>query len=161
METDEPMWRFVDGMGTWMSGTFGFPRMTGRVLAWLLVCDPPEQTAAEIAEALDASTGSISGATGQLARAKLIERLRIRGERADRFRLRPEAWDEQFTDQSSIVQTRAVLKQGLDALEHAPASQRARLEAIDRSYAWWEERMPRLAEEWNAYRQSLQKGDVK
>jgi DNA-binding transcriptional regulator GbsR (MarR family) len=30
----------------------GLPRMAGRVLAWLLVADPPEQTLKEMGEAL-------------------------------------------------------------------------------------------------------------
>ena len=89
--------------------------MTGRVLGWLLVCDPVEQTAAQLAEALEASAGSISGATGMLVRAGLVDRMHIRGERADRFRLRPEAWDEQVRDQG-IAEARALLAQGLEAL---------------------------------------------
>ena len=35
--------------------------MAGRMWGWLLICEPPEQTAAEIAEALQASRGAISG----------------------------------------------------------------------------------------------------
>ena len=35
--------------------------MAGRMWGWLLICDPPEQTAADIAEALQASRGAISG----------------------------------------------------------------------------------------------------
>ena len=39
----------------------GLPPVAGRMWAWLLVCDPPEQTAAQLAEAVGASRGSISG----------------------------------------------------------------------------------------------------
>ena len=38
-----------------------------------------------------------------LVRAHLVDRLRVRGERADRFRLRPEAWDEQVRDQGVTI----------------------------------------------------------
>ena len=96
------------------------PRMTGRVLGWLLVCDPVEQTAAELAEALDASKGSISGATGMLVRARLVDRLHIRGERADRFRVRPDAWDDAVRDQT-VGQVRELIAVGLGALADAPA----------------------------------------
>jgi DNA-binding transcriptional ArsR family regulator len=128
-------------------------RMTGRVLGWLLVCDPVEQTAAQLSEALDASAGSISGATGSLVRAGLVDRLHIRGERADRFRLRPEAWDEQVRDQG-IGEVRALLAQGLEALAGTPAVRRARLEELDAFYGWWESRMPALWEEWREYKQT-------
>jgi len=124
------------------------PQMTGRVLGWLLVCDPIEQTAAQLAEALDASKGSISTATGMLVRARLVDRLHIRGERADRFRIRPDAWDDQIRDQGT-VEARSVLAQGLEALAGEPAWRRARLEELDAFYAWWETRMPALWDEWH------------
>src|ERR1700716_1606374 len=98
---DQRLWEFIDASGTWVSKSYGLPQMTGRVLGWLLVCDPVEQTAAQLAEALDASKGSISGATGILVRARLVDRLHVRGERADRFRIRPEAWDDQVRDQGA------------------------------------------------------------
>src|ERR1035437_326450 len=68
------MWDFVDAMGTGMAAAYAFRAMTGRVLGWLLVCDPPEQTAAELAEALSASKGAISGATSSLVRARQAAR---------------------------------------------------------------------------------------
>src|SRR5664280_540725 len=151
---DEPLWRFVDAIGVWISKHYGMPQMTGRVFGWLMVCDPAEQTAAQLAEALDASKGSISGATGQLARAHLVDRLHIRGERADRFRLRPEAWDEQMRDQGA-GEARAVLAQGLEALADEPPARRARLEEIDAFYAWWESRLPALWDEWQEYKREL------
>jgi len=128
--------------------------MTGRVLGWLLVCDPIEQTAAQLAEALDASKGSISTATGMLVRARLVDRLHIRGERADRFRIRPDAWDDQIRDQGT-VEARSVLAQGLEALAGEPAWRRARLEELDAFYAWWETRMPALWDEWQEYKRTM------
>ncbi len=150
---DEKLWQFIDGLGDWLAKSYGFPRMTGRVLGWLLVCDPVEQTAAELAEALDASKGSISGATGMLVRAGLVDRLHIRGERADRFRFRPDAWDDQLRDQAS-EHARDLVAIGLEALADAPPARRARLEDIDAFYEWWESRMPSLWEEWQEYKRS-------
>lgn len=150
---NEMLWRFVDATGEWMSKSYGLPRITGRVLAWLLVCDPPEQTAAQLAEALGASKGAISGATGMLVRARLVDRLHIRGERADRFRVRAEAWDDQIRDQG-VDQARAVLGLGLEALAGEPPARRARLEELAALYAWYESRIPALLEEWRQYKRT-------
>jgi DNA-binding transcriptional regulator GbsR (MarR family) len=150
---DEELWRFVDAIGVWISKNYGMPQMTGRVFGWLMVCDPAEQTAAQLAEVLDASKGSISGATGQLVRSRLVDRLHIRGERADRFRLRPEAWDEQMRDQGA-AEARALLAQGLEALADEPPARRARLEEIDAFYAWWESRLPALWNEWQEHKRT-------
>lgn len=155
---DEKLWAFVDAMGLWMVANYGFPRMAGRVMGWLMVCDPAEQTAAELAEALGASAGAISGATGMLVRARLVDRLRIRGERADRFRLRPESWDEQAFDQTAMAAIRGVFAMGLDALAGEPEWRRARLDEMDDSHAWWEKRMPALKQEFLEYKKARHKG---
>lgn len=151
------LWEFIDAAGAWMSESIGLPRMTGRVFGWLLVCDPVEQTAAQLAEALDASKGSISGATGMLVRAGLVDRLHIRGERADRFRMRPEAWDEQVRDQRATDEARALLARGLEALAGEPPARRARLEEMDALYAWWQSRMPDLWDEWQEFKRTTMK----
>ncbi len=151
---NEKLWEFVDATGVWISKSYGMPQMTGRVLAWLLVCEPVEQTAAQLAEALDASKGSISGATGMLVRARLVDRLHVRGERADRFRLRPEAWDEQLRDQPGTDEARAVLAQGREALAGEPDARLARLEELDAFYAWWQWRSQELFDEWQEYKRT-------
>jgi DNA-binding transcriptional regulator GbsR (MarR family) len=157
---DEPLWRFVSDLGEWISKSYGMPPMTGRVFGWLLVCDPPEQTAAQIAEALGASKGAISGATGMLTRFRLVDRLRVRGERADRFRVRPGAWDDQLRDQGAPA-ARALIAQGLEALADAPPARRARLEELDAFYAWYLGRVPQLIEEWLEYKRTNLQGRTK
>lgn len=151
---EEKLWEFIDATGVWISKSYGMPQMTGRVLGWLLVCDPVEQTAVQLAEALDASRGSISGATGMLVRARLVDRLHIRRERADRFRLRPEAWDEQLRDQPANDEARALLARGFEALEGEPPARRARLEELDAFYAWWQSQMNGLWDEWQEYKRT-------
>ena len=42
----------------------GATRMMGRILAWLLVCDPPEQSAGDIAEAVRVRPHALSPSPG-------------------------------------------------------------------------------------------------
>jgi hypothetical protein len=99
-----------------------------------------------------ASKGSISTATRVLLRMGLVERVRFRGERFDRFRVQPEAWDEFFWRDEQFKTPRRVLRIGLDALAGEPQARRVRLEKLDAMYAWWQERMPKLREEYLAQR---------
>lgn len=151
--------RFVEELGMLLELEAGTPRMVGRALGWLLVCDPPEQSAAELAEMLQASKGSISTATRVLLRLGFVERVRLRGERFDRFRARPEAWDEFFWRNEQFTAPRRVLQMGLDALAGEPSERRTRLEELDALYAWWEERLPRLREEYLADRRRARDQD--
>ena len=130
----------------------GAPRMVGRVLGWLLACDPPEQSAAELAHSLQASKGSISTATRVLLRMGLIERTRIMGERFDRFSALPDAWEKYLWREDQFDAPRRVLQVGLAALADEPPARRARLEALDWIYAWWQQRLPALHEEYLAAR---------
>ena len=88
--------RFVEEVGVMLELEAGTPRMVGRILGWLLICDPPEQSAGDLARALHASKGSISTATRVLLRLGFVVRWRLPGERFDRFRAQPEAWEEFF-----------------------------------------------------------------
>jgi hypothetical protein len=144
--------RFIERVGIQFELDAGTPRMVGRVFGWLLVCDPPKQSAAELAERLRASKGSISTATRVLLRIGLIERVRLRGERFDRFIARPEAWDEFLWREDQFTEPRRVFRLGLDALADESPERRARLEELDAIYAWWQERLPRLREEYLAER---------
>jgi hypothetical protein len=147
--------RFVEELGVLLELEAGTSRMVGRTLGWLLVCDPPEQSAAELAEMLQASRGSISTATRVLLRLGFVARVRFRGERFDRFRVQPEAWDEFFWRDEQFKTPRRVFGLGLDALAEEPPARRTRLEELDAIYAWWEERMPRLREEYLADRRRV------
>ena len=83
----------------------GLPRMAGRVLGWLLVCDPPEQTAAQVVEALSASKGSISTTLRLLERFGLVEPVGRPGERRTYFRIAPGAFTTMMEDKLKSVAT--------------------------------------------------------
>src|SRR6476661_7923271 len=74
--------RFIEEMGQFLGG-YGMTPMAGRMWGWLLLCEPPEQTAAEIAEALQASRGAISGTARILTQAGFIRRTTKRGDRRE------------------------------------------------------------------------------
>src|SRR5262249_17467647 len=157
-EKHEKLWEFVGRCGELFSKEYGMPPMMGRVFAWLLVCDPVEQTAAQLAESLDASKGSISTATSMLVRARMVDRLRVRGERADRFRVRPDAWGEAVPDPGA-EQARGLVALALEALADEPSSRRARLESLDLFYGWWQSRVPSLIDEWHQFQRERMRHD--
>src|SRR5918998_990329 len=53
---------FADKLGRFFARQYGLPPVLGRVFAWLLICEPPEPTAAEIAEALRTSRSAVGSA---------------------------------------------------------------------------------------------------
>lgn len=119
---------FVEEMGRFL-GSLGMTPMAGRMWGWLLICDPPEQTAAEIAEALQASRGSVSGTARILSTAGMIRRTTRSGDRREYFSAPPEALDSMLASASAIYrQMREIAERGLEATRGSSPAARARLE---------------------------------
>jgi DNA-binding transcriptional regulator GbsR (MarR family) len=130
----------------------GLFRMAGRVIGWLLICDPPEQTFGQLAEVLQASKGSISAAMKFLVPAGLVERISRPGDRRDYYRCRPGAWADLARDQSRLYDDfRKLAQRGLELLADAPADRRERLQGMHDLYAWLEREMPALWERWRQH----------
>jgi DNA-binding transcriptional regulator GbsR (MarR family) len=139
----------------------GLFRMAGRVLGWLLICDPPEQTSGQIAEVLQASKGSMSAALKFLVPSGLVERISRPGDRRNYYRCRPGAWPDLARDQSrQYDEFRKLALRGLELLADAPAARRERLQGMHDLYAWLEREMPALWERWRREHQEKEtRGD--
>lgn len=131
---------------------FGVPRMVGRVLGALLLADPPEMSAEELAGTLRASRGSISTATRTLVQIGLVEKVSKPGERRDYFRNKPGAWHELTRRRMAQIGVfRVMAERGLSVLEaegkDAPEV-RLGLEEMRDFYAYCERELPGIFERW-------------
>ncbi len=145
---DEDRASYVEDFGLVFEG-FGLPRMVGRVLGALLISDPPELSAEELAGALHASRGSISSSTRSLIQMGLVQRLTKRGERRDYFRVKPGAWDEFMRHElESLARFRQMAERGLDIANSDSPEARRNLEEMREFYAYWEKELPALLDRW-------------
>ncbi len=136
--------RFVEEMGQFL-GSLGMTPMSGRMWGWLLICEPAEQTAGEIAEALDASRGAISGTARLLASSGLIKRSTRRGDRREYFSAPPEGLDSLLGSAAAIYQQmRAIAARGLESVAHRSIESRARLQEFHDVMAFVEREVPRV-----------------
>jgi hypothetical protein len=71
----------------------GLPPITGRILGWLMICEPPEQSAAEIAAAIKASRASMTSNIRTLIAVGLIRRRTRAGDRTAYYRIDDDAWE--------------------------------------------------------------------
>ncbi|HXG27042.1 MAG TPA: MarR family transcriptional regulator [Candidatus Binatia bacterium] len=146
--------QFVEEMGQFLAG-LGMTPMAGRMWGWLLICDPPEQTAAEIAQALGSSRGAISGTARLLATSGLIRRTKKRGDRREYFSAPPEALDSLLANASGLYrQMRLIAARGLGAIADRPPESRERLQEFHDVLALIEREVPRVIETFLAERGS-------
>ena len=140
--------RFVEDFGVLIE-QFGMPRMVGRVMGVLLVSDPPERSAKELAESLRASRGSISSATRTLGQIGLIERSARPGERRDYFRVKPGVWSELMQRELEALPVfRRMAERGLGLVGSGNPEARRGLEEMRDFYAYWEKELPAVLERW-------------
>ncbi|MEZ4321996.1 MAG: MarR family transcriptional regulator [Myxococcota bacterium] len=131
----------------------GLPRMYGRVIGLLLVCDPPRQSSGELAEALQASRGAISQATRALMQIGLIQRVPVPGTRAMYFELHPAGLDHVLRSAIPRLRiARELADRGLAVMADEPAERRERLQAFRDVYAFMESEYPKLLERWDEVR---------
>jgi len=146
---------FADHMGRFYARRYAFPPMVGRLLGYLTVCDPPEQTIGELAEALLASRSAITGAVKVLETIHAISRTRSAGERMDRVRIDMGSAESMGMDPSEYEELGQLAREGLQVLHDAPAERRAVLLELSAFADFLVEQVARFEQEWNVRRGAL------
>jgi len=150
--TDLP--QFVEEMGLYFEGA-GMQRMAGRIIGWLLVCTPPQQTMKQICEALQASKSSISTALWMLTQVNMISRVSLPGKRADYFKVNSDIWSSTLKARMyQLTKLRELAEVGLELLKDAPPDQRLRLEIMHDMNSFMEREFPKLIERWEEVRKN-------
>lgn len=121
---------FVEQMGGYFEAN-GLTRLSGRLLGWLLVCEPERQSSEELATVLNASSGGISTNARQLIQFGYIERVGLAGDRRTYFRLRPNAFAAGERQRlRTMADMTAMADTGLRAMRGSPPEHTRRLEEM-------------------------------
>jgi DNA-binding transcriptional regulator GbsR (MarR family) len=152
MPTDAEL-TFADHMGRFYARRFSFPPMVGRLIGYLAVCEPPNPTIGELAEALLASRSAIAGAVKVLETIHVVQRSRVAGERMDRVRIT--AQQSMQMDVSEYEEMRELAREGLEVIGDAPPERRAALLEMAAFSDFLVEEIPKLKQEWEARRKAL------
>lgn len=140
---------FHDRMGDFFE-RIGLPRIAGRLFGYLLTCDPREQNAAQLREAVSASAGSVSTMLRMLQGAGFVERRGERGGRRLWYRISPGAFSRVLEHRMELVSDlRALAESGLEEL--GPESEGAdRLREMRDCYAFFEREFPAVIDRYKA-----------
>jgi hypothetical protein len=154
MPTDGEM-TFADRTGRFYARRYGMAPMVGRLIGYLAVCDPREQSISELAEALLASRSAIAGAVNTLETLGLIQRSRAAGERMDRVCIDMSSSHAMGFDVSEYREQGELAREGLRLLgDVSPERKEALLEWA--AFAdFLVDRLPVLEHEWRQRREEL------
>jgi DNA-binding MarR family transcriptional regulator len=146
---------FADHIGRFYASQHGFPPMAGRLLGYLMICDPPQQTIDDLGEALMASRSAITGAVKLLEGYGIVLRTRRAGERMDRVSPSLAALEPRNFDSRLFEEQARLFREGLALLSDAPPARRAALEELVALADFLGERLPQVLSEWRERRDAL------
>ena len=151
--TDRPaMMEWIEDMAAHFEASEGMPLIAGRILAFLLICDPPERTAAELAQGLSASTGSISTNVRLLLRLGVISKTTRQGREAALYRVQEERWPELVRQRMQrVTELKELTTVGLRMFS-GQGERARRLRTVSEFYQWLAGEMPDLWRRWESER---------
>jgi DNA-binding MarR family transcriptional regulator len=118
---------------------FGLPPITGRILGWLLICDPPEQSAGEIADAIGASRASLTTSMRLLTSGDLVRRSHRPGERTTWYRIDDDAWEKVIRRRIAGMASLREVTEAAMALVGRDSPRASRVRAAHAFFGWLSE----------------------
>jgi DNA-binding MarR family transcriptional regulator len=152
--------RYAEEVGVKLA-SLGMTPAYGKLLGWLLICDPPSQSLAQLSGSLGLSKGSVSTGMRVLDRLGLVRRVAAPGTRGHVYEVTPNALIElgsRAGEQYAAI--RALMERGLALLDDKDSPRAERLRVSRDFYAFIEREVPKLLEQFRSeYLRREGKGD--
>jgi DNA-binding transcriptional regulator GbsR (MarR family) len=140
---------FIEDIGLYFEQV-GLPRMAGRILGALLICDPPSQSITDLGERLHASKGSISIMARLLVERGLIERVASPMPRRDYYRFKPGGWSTYMRQWLGLMSgLHQITERGMQLMTDKPAALKERLQEAHDLFSNIELEFPAILEKIN------------
>ena len=135
MAEDEQLLEWAEQVAQYLARD-GVPPIAGRILGWLMVCDPPEQSAGQISAAVGASRASLTMNLRLLTSMGFLTWRTRPGDRTMYYRMADDAWQTVVRRQiAGIASFLDITRQGLDLL--GPEDDKAaRIRQAHATFAW-------------------------
>ncbi|WP_214403441.1 GbsR/MarR family transcriptional regulator [Pseudonocardia lacus] len=128
--------RWVERIAKYCADQDGVPLIAGRILGWLTIAVPAEQSATQIAAAIGASRASLTTNLRLLDSVGFVTQLTHPGERTVYYRVDDGAWARVVRRQvASLAALGEILQDGTDLVRGSPEGA-ARMRVANEVFAW-------------------------
>lgn len=114
----------------------GFPPIAGRILGWLMICDPPDQSAAQIAAAIGASRASLTTNMQVLLIMGVVSRHPRPGQRTAYYRVENESWERLVRQRIAGLASFCELTDAGMRLVGSDSARATRIRAAHETFEW-------------------------
>lgn len=125
---------------------FGMARGAGRLLGWLLICDPARQSTADLVAGLGVSKASVSTAVRLLESFGLLSRVVVPGDRSDYYEIRPDAFEAAHAQLGTFTVIGELMDAGLTAMTDPTGPRAERLRETREFYRFLEREYPKMVD---------------
>ncbi|WP_229716191.1 GbsR/MarR family transcriptional regulator [Mangrovihabitans endophyticus] len=130
---------WVERLAKYCADQDGVPLIAGRVLGWLMICDPPEQSAQQIATAIGASRASLSTNLRLLSSVGFVRVLTKPASRTVFYRVDDDAWEKVVQRQiASLAAVGKILHDGTPLAGSSP-NHGGRIAAANEVFRWMQQ----------------------
>lgn len=137
-QTREETLQWVERIAKYCADQDGLPLIAGRCLGWLTICDPAEQSAGEIAEAIGASRASLTTNLRLLGSVGFVSQVTRPGSRTVYYRVDDDAWEKVVQRQvASLTALGQIVRQGVELAGTSP-KRNARVRVAFEVFTWLE-----------------------
>ena len=137
---------FIEDLGLFFE-QLGLPRMAGRVLGALLICDPPAQSLNDLCEALRVSKSAVSTMAHFLVSIGLVEQVPSPVPRRDYFRFKAGGWLTFIRHRmETMAGLHGITERGLALLAGKKGVDRERLAEAHELFSYVEQAFPEWLE---------------
>jgi DNA-binding MarR family transcriptional regulator len=151
--------QYAEEVGMVLAG-LGMTPAYGKLLGWLLICDPPSQSLAELSAALGLSKGSVSTGMRTLERLGLVRRVAAPGTRGHVYEVAPHAlMDLAAPAAQQYAVMRALMERGLALLDNPRSPRAERLRASREFFAFVEREVPKIIDQFKTEYLTAKEGE--
>lgn len=133
MDPEDPVLEWVERVSMYLARD-GVPPIAGRVLGWLMVCDPPDQSAGQISDAIGASRASLTSNLRLLTTMGFLSSRTRPGNRTTYYRMADDAWS--IVVRRQIETMASFLDLSRDGIDLAGPGNGARVRQAHRTFEW-------------------------
>ncbi|GAA3089771.1 GbsR/MarR family transcriptional regulator [Streptosporangium carneum] len=138
---------WVEKVAAFCVEEWALPPITGRILGWLMICEPPAQSAGDIADAIQASRASLTSNMRFLTSIGLVRKVRRPGDRVVYYRIEDDAWRKVIQRKFASLSVFGDIADEGVALTGGEGPRTERIRAAHDSLAWLQDVFARNAVE--------------
>ena len=148
---------YVDRAGQFYSHYSSISPVAGRLLGYLTICEPEQQSINQLTVALKTSRSAIVGAVQVLENRHIVKRMRFAGSRNDLISFYAAAFENRGFDGTAYVELANLFKEGINLLNTKSPERHTQLEELVQFSKFLAKRMPLLQKEWYTQRDAKPK----